>query len=68
MVNELKGPSNTLIRKYIENQQVLEFKTLNNDTITGKIKWLDTDILLVKTEDEKEIMLMKNAIAYLSIK
>lgn len=64
MATDLLGPSKTQIKEFILASQIIDFKLLNDETVTGKIIWKDEIATLVEREDGTKITIMNNAIAY----
>ncbi len=63
---ELSGPSLNEIKTLIKNNTLVTFCTINNQNITGRIKWFDQVALKLIQEDGREITLLKQAIMYYS--
>lgn len=68
MDTELKGPFRALIKKYIMDKSIVIFKLVNNDTITGKIMWLDKDSIYIEDETNKKITIMLDQIVMFYLK
>lgn len=66
MATELQGPSVFQIKKFITNSTFVDIKLLSGEAFTGKIIWSDNAALLLQKEDAAKLMIMKNAISYIS--
>ena len=63
-MRELKGPSYSEIKQFIQNKDLIEFNTVNNKILSGQICWFDNNSFHIKLENEKHITLLYSAIVY----
>ncbi len=63
---ELNGPSINEIKNLIKDNTVVSFCTINNQNITGRIKWFDQIAFKLIQEDGREITLLMQSIMYYS--
>jgi host factor-I protein len=58
-------PSIRLIQSYIKEKQQVELKLLTNDLLVGRIFWQDNNCICVLDASEKQILISRQAIAYI---
>ncbi|HAT13825.1 MAG TPA: RNA-binding protein hfq [Microcoleaceae bacterium UBA11344] len=58
-------PSVRLIQSYIKEKQQVELKLLTNDLLVGRIFWQDNNCICVLDASEKQILISRQAIAYI---
>ena len=58
-------PSTRLIQSYIKEKQQVELKLLTNDLLVGRIFWQDNNCICVLDPSEKQILISRQAIAYI---
>ncbi|MEZ2231434.1 RNA-binding protein hfq [Microcoleus sp.] len=58
-------PSVRLIQNYIKDKQQIELKLVTNDLLVGKIFWQDNNCICVLDDSEKQILVSRQAIAYI---
>ncbi|WP_341738082.1 RNA-binding protein hfq [Microcoleus sp. CAWBG640] len=58
-------PSVRLIQSYIKDKQQIELKLVTNDVLVGKIFWQDNNCICVLDDSEKQILVSRQAIAYI---
>ncbi len=63
---ELNGPSINEIKKLIKDNIIVSFCTINNQNISGRIKWCDQSAFKLIQEDGREITLLKQSVMYYS--
>lgn len=65
---ELKGPSVFEIKQFIQNNDLIEFYTINDKILSGRIIWSDDEGFHIKLDDGQELTIMKKSIVYYSKK
>ncbi|XZN89289.1 MAG: Hfq-related RNA-binding protein [Microcoleus sp.] len=58
-------PSVRLIQSYIKDKQQIELKLVTNEVLVGKIFWQDNNCLCLLDDSEKQILVSRQAIAYI---
>jgi len=58
-------PSSRLTQSYSEEKQQLDVKLLTNDLLVGRIFWQDNNCICVLDASEKQILISRQAIAYI---
>ncbi|MEZ2237733.1 RNA-binding protein hfq [Microcoleus sp.] len=58
-------PSVRLIQNYIKDKQQIELKLVTGDLLVGRIFWQDNNCLCVLDASEKQILVSRQAIAYI---
>ncbi len=61
---EFKGPSVFEIKNFIKEKALVEFKTINDKSLKGRILWFDKDSFHLELENQKNITILKTAISY----
>ncbi|TAG93204.1 MAG: RNA-binding protein hfq [Oscillatoriales cyanobacterium] len=58
-------PSVRLIQSYIKEKQQIEIKLVTGDLLVGRVFWLDNSCICVLDSSEKQILVSRQAIAYI---
>jgi host factor-I protein len=58
-------PSVRLIQSYIKEKQQIELKLITGDLLVGRVFWLDNSCICVFDASEKQILVSRQAIAYI---
>lgn len=61
-------PSVRIVQNFIKDKQLIEIKLVTGDVITGEARWQDDDCIAVTESNNQQIVLWRNAIAYLKAK
>jgi len=65
---QLKGPGIFEIKQFIKNNDLIEFHTIKDKILSGRIIWSDVDSFHIKIDDGKELTIIKKSIVYYSKK
>ncbi len=58
-------PSVRLIQSYIKEKQQIELKLVTGDLLVGRVFWLDNSCICLLDASEKQILISRQAIAYI---
>lgn len=64
MANELKGPSQFEIRRFIKDKIWIEFYTTTDKLFRGQIQWFDGEAFHIALDNGQEITLLKSSVVY----
>ncbi len=65
-MTELKGPGFAEIKKFIKEQNLVEFHLIGDKIISGNILWHDEYLFHIQTEDGRSLTIMKPSILFYS--
>ncbi|MDX2271456.1 MAG: RNA-binding protein hfq [Cyanobacteriota bacterium] len=58
-------PSIRWLQKALQDRQSLEIKLINGEVLLGQLKWQDPDCIYFALDTGSEILLWKQAVAYI---
>ena len=61
-------PSTRQLQNSIKDKKEVEVKLLTNDLLVGRIIWQDTDCLCLTDKSTQNILIWRQAIAFIKIK
>jgi host factor-I protein len=61
-------PSTRQVQNFIKDKKEVEVKLLTNDLLKGRFIWQDTDCLCLVDDSTQNILIWRQAIAFIRIK